>query len=48
MNIYHEFEKILQKETKHKIHLFISINDDYEENKIFYDILKKISKIYSP
>ena len=43
---YYDLKKILDNSTEHIIHLFLSINDDYEENKIFYDNFKDLFKKY--
>ena len=40
INTYSNFEKILNNSINDEIHLFISINDNYDENKEFYDTFK--------
>lgn len=40
INSYENLEILIKQNKKYDIHIFASINDDYNTNKIFYDIFK--------
>ncbi len=46
INTYSNFEKKFNNYLNNEIHLFISINDNYDENKEFYDTFKNKFKKY--